>query len=80
MRFFDKPVQFPHCDSHILHSPGVCQFCDRHPDWQALRESQGVAFSDMSTEDAIAAGLVPCPSTYYRTAELRDLWGGNRPS
>lgn len=38
-------VQFPHCDSRVLHAPGECEFCDRHPDWQELRKSWGIAFT-----------------------------------
>jgi len=72
-------MRFPHCDSLILHSPGVCRFCDRHPDWQALREAQGVAFSDTPEAEIEAQGLIPCPSTALRSAEVRDRWPGNTP-
>lgn len=72
-------IQFPHCDSLILHSPGACEYCDRHPDWQALRSAQGVAFSDTSTEDVKRHNLIPCPSTVRRSAEVRDRWYGNVP-
>lgn len=72
--------QFPHCDSKILHSPGTCEFCDRHPDWQELRQYQGIAFSDTPDETVVRDDLVPCPSTWHRPAELRDLWHGNVPS
>lgn len=77
----DEPpmITFPHCDSRILHSPGTCRYCDMRPDWQALRSAQGIAFSDMSTEAALEHGLVPCPSTYYRAADVRDMWGPNNP-
>lgn len=71
--------QFPHCDSLILHSPGVCEYCDRHPDWQALRSAQGIAFSDTSEEEIRANDLIPCPSTVKRPAEVRDQWYGNVP-
>lgn len=73
-------VQFPHCDALILHSPGACEFCDRHPDWQALRSGMGVAFSDTPEEMIKKQNLVPCPSTHRRPAEVRDLWPGNVPS
>lgn len=72
-------IQFPHCDSLILHTPGVCQYCDRHPDWQALRSAQGIAFSDMPEDIRREHGLLPCPSTYRRPAEVRDRWYGNVP-
>lgn len=72
-------VQMPHCDQLILHSPGACEYCDRHPEWQQYRSAAGIAFSDMSSEDVETHGLVPCPSTYRRSAEIRDRWGGNVP-
>jgi len=71
-------IQFPHCDALILHSPGKCEYCDRHPDWQALRSAQGIAFSDTTDEEIRDHNLVPCPSTYRRPADLRDRWPGNR--
>ena len=37
--------QFPHCDSRILHRPSECEFCDQHPEWQALRKAWGIAFT-----------------------------------
>lgn len=66
--------QFPHCDAKILHSPGVCVYCDEHPDWQAYRLAAGVNFSD--TDDP---QLAPCPSTHFRSGEIRDRWYGNVP-
>lgn len=72
-------VQMPHCDQLILHSPGTCEYCDRHPEWQQYRSASGIAFSNMSNEDVEKHGLVPCPSTYRRSAEVRDRWGGNVP-
>lgn len=30
----DPHPQMPHCDAYVLHAPGVCEYCDRHPDWQ----------------------------------------------
>lgn len=71
---------FPHCDALILHSPGACEFCDMHPDRQMLRSAQGIAYSDTPEDEIGPRGLVPCPSTYHRSAELRDLWRGNVPS
>jgi len=73
-------VQFPHCDTLILHSPGACAYCDRHPDWQQLRSAQGIAFSDDSDEKIAKHNLIPCPSTFRRTRDLRDRWGGNVPA
>lgn len=72
-------ITFPHCDALILHKPGTCEVCDMRPDWQALRSAQGIAYSDSSEAEIAHLGLTPCPSTYRRSAELRDRWGGNRP-
>lgn len=38
-------IQFPHCDQRVLHAPGLCRYCDRHPEWQKLREKWGIAFT-----------------------------------
>lgn len=76
---YDSFPQFPHCDSLILHRPGTCEFCDRHPDWQQYREHAGLAFSNDSEEYIREHRLVPCPSTSRRTAEVRDRWPGNVP-
>lgn len=37
--------QFPHCDQRILHAPGECEYCDGRPDWQAVRQAWGIAFT-----------------------------------
>lgn len=71
--------QFPHCDTLILHTPGVCVYCDRHPDWQQYRSAIGMAFSDMPADRVLANNLLPCPSTAHRPAEVRDRWYGNQP-
>lgn len=71
--------QFPHCDQRVLHEPGTCEFCDRHPDWQALREAWGIAF----TGRAPAPGMLPCPADAARPAGSpadHRRWGGNKPT
>lgn len=73
-------VQYPHCDQWILHSPGVCIYCDTHEDWQRDRIRWAVAFSDTPDDEVKAKSLTPCPSTLRRSAEVRDRWGGNTPS
>jgi hypothetical protein len=65
---------YPHCDQSILHAPGVCEYCDKHPDWQALREGWGINFTGGT--DATKA---PCPSTFFRPSDYRDAWPGNTP-
>jgi hypothetical protein len=38
-------MQFPHCDSRVLHAKNECRYCDARPEWQALREAWGIAFT-----------------------------------
>jgi hypothetical protein len=64
----------PHCDSSILHAPNVCKYCDEYPDWQELRKTWRINFTnEYDTEKA------PCPSTYFREVGNRDAWPGNTP-
>lgn len=35
----------PHCNSQVLHVPGVCEFCDEYPDWQQARILAKTEFS-----------------------------------
>lgn len=67
--------QFPHCDPRVLHAPGECEFCDKHPIWQALRLAWGIAFTGFEPDDK----ELPDPATHARGASV-NLWGGNRPS
>jgi hypothetical protein len=73
-------AQLPHCDSLILHRPGTCEFCDRHPAWQQYRSAAGIAFSNDTDDHIREHGLAPCPSTFRRTSEVRDKWPGNVPT
>lgn len=66
--------QFPHCDPRILHAPGVCKYCDDHPEWQELRETWGICFTG-----EFAEGFTPCPADVDR-GEKHAQWGGNRPA
>lgn len=63
----------PHCDSSILHAPGVCKYCDMHPEWQSYRAAARISY----TGEAASADRAPCPSEYFRPGEVRDRWGGN---
>jgi hypothetical protein len=63
----------PHCDQSILHAPGTCEYCDDYPDWQEYRQVARINFSNENDPDK-----APCPSLAFRTAEVRDRWGGNR--
>lgn len=66
--------QFPHCDSKILHAPGVCEFCDMHPEWQELREYWGINFTGEYKLDK-----TPCPAELARSLDTINKWHGNVP-
>lgn len=68
--------QFPHCDVGVLHARGECDYCDRHPVWQALRVIWGIAF----TGHAPQADELPCPSDHNRGRHGAHGWYGNRPT
>lgn len=76
--------QFPHCDARILHAPGECQFCDKHPEWQELRKIWQIAFTGhdymvTSPQNVITtrAAVLPCPADHIR-GENHSKWAGNR--
>lgn len=69
-------MNMPHCDSSILHSPGSCEYCDHYPDWQQYRKFARIAFTD---QQPVPDGFAPCPSTWFRSSLIRDLWSGNTP-
>lgn len=69
-------MQFPHCDSRVLHSPTECEYCDRHGDWQFLREVWGIAFTGHPPKD----GQVACPADRARPSGAQNdhqRWPGN---
>ena len=66
--------QFPHCDSKVLHAPGLCTYCDQYPDWQQLRVTWGMNFTGTYVE-----GFTLCPSQQDRSIDIIQRWGGNRP-
>lgn len=70
---YEKEYMFPHCDSSILHSPNVCVHCDKYPNRQQDRIDSNTNFSNENDPNKL-----PCPSTYLRSSEVRDRWGGNR--
>jgi hypothetical protein len=65
--------QYPHCDASVLHAPGICEYCDGHPDWQELRETWGIAFTGKPE-----AGKLPDPASLKRPEETINMWHGNR--
>lgn len=72
-RYYNYPTQFPHCDPRILHAPNECEYCDKQPDWQALRAVWGIAFTGYQPEET----ELPCPADYAR-GETINYWPGNR--
>ncbi len=64
-------LQFPHCDPRILHAPGECEFCDYHPEWQALRKAWGISFTGH-----LDKSMIPCPADLAR-GDLHQRWPGN---
>src|SRR5438132_5135535 len=81
--------EYPHCDWHVLHAPGACQYCDGHPDWQAERMSGNLLFTgDIRNhtliEEMLATGVThidglrPRPAQFARGNNCQ-IWGGNKP-
>lgn len=74
---------FPHCDTRVLHAPGECEYCDRRPEWQAIRKAWNIAFTGhVPVTDARTPWWVqqPCPSDAARGTGQAHTWGGNRPT
>lgn len=70
-----KISQYPHCDQRVLHAPGDCEYCDKHPMWQALRKGWGISFTGYIPEGT----EVGCPSEAARPLEKIEAWPGNQP-
>jgi len=66
--------QFPHCDQRVLHAPSECEYCDRHPEWQALRMAWGIAFTGYEPDGK----ELPDPATAARGLPNVEVWGDNR--
>lgn len=72
---------YPHCDARILHAPGECEYCDKYPKWQKLREGWGIAFTGHEPTSEEHRKQLPCPADYNRPPESEAdhrHWGGNR--
>jgi hypothetical protein len=65
-------IIFPHCDQRILHAPNECEYCDKHSNWQYLRQARGIAFTGYEPEEK----ELPCPADYAR-GDTHKLWRGN---
>jgi hypothetical protein len=72
---FRAGVRYPHCDPFVLHAPGVCEFCDKHPAWQQERSVDRVNFTGQHDPDR-----APCPSQTRRSLAAVERWPGNRPT
>lgn len=72
--FAPLAVAPPHCDQDVLHAPGVCSYCDMHPNMQQRRVDDGVNFTGQF--DTTKA---PCPASLARPGALLGRWRGNRP-
>lgn len=69
-----KPIrQFPHCDPRVLHAPGECKYCDKHPDWQQLRITWGICFTGYEPSQKKE---LPCPAWFARGDNCQK-WSGN---
>lgn len=64
----------PHCDQRILHAPGECEHCDERPEWQALRQLWGIAFTGYEP----GGNELPDPATNIRDFDVLNAWGGNK--
>jgi len=64
----------PHCDGRVLHAPGECEYCDKNPIWQALRQLWGIAFTGYEPD----VDELPDPATNARGFENVNAWGGNK--
>ncbi len=70
----------PHCDARILHAPGVCTYCDKHPEWQEYRLAAGICFTGETPENS---WQTPCPADQARPPDSPSdhrKWGANKPT
>jgi len=65
----------PHCDSNVLHSPGTCNYCDKHVSLQDFRMFHGMAFTNEEFDPN--RHKFPCPAQQNRPLETIERWGGN---
>ena len=85
MNILDHIHQFPHCDQRVLHAPeDNCEYCNKHPEWQALRVAWGIAFTGHSYDkdgklhvDEYNHVTLPCPAEAARGMKSLNSWHGN---
>ena len=64
----------PHCDSLVLHDPGLCKYCGmkKYVPVQLERKRLGLNWTGSVRED-----LEPCPAEQMRGLERLERWHGN---
>jgi hypothetical protein len=66
----DQEYPFPHCNSEVLHAPGMCKYCDMFPDRQAMRSASRTPFTPYSSNGW--PGNVAVPPVYEPRNEISD--------
>lgn len=62
-------IQYPHCNTEVLHAPGQCKYCDKYPDWQQVRIKKGEPFAN--DDDTMWHGNVAKPEY---NVQLDESW------
>ncbi len=66
-------VQYPHCDSNVIHHPDdQCKYCNDRPDLQIKRAFSGINFTGHYDDDKEL-----CPAERVRPLETIEKWHGN---
>lgn len=77
-------ARFPHCDQRVLHGPqDGCEYCDQRPDWQALRQAWGIAFTGHVPRAALPECGKKCSwgnGGDWRCRQARGHHEGDRPT
>jgi hypothetical protein len=69
---FKKHKNFPHCDSHVMHAPKECEYCDDRPELQEARIKLNINFTGQTVE-----GKLQCPAEARRELTNINKWHGN---
>lgn len=69
-------LEYPnvHCERLVLHSPGICIYCDKEPEEQKRRIILSIQFTD---EVDIRDHRAPCPAIAARGKTSVNRWYGN---
>ena len=87
----DLPLINAHCDNRVLHAPGDCEYCDRHPEVQAYRIENGICFTGhtgpemraLFDHERLGYQWKTCPADKARppgSSSDHRRWGGNKPT